>query len=135
MLLARSVRPGLDDGPMSASRLWFSAGGGIASQPAIVPITIARGIGGAEMARSWMVRLAPLTPIQVAGAWPDADTVTVTGPVSSLQPAPPVPPSGDWPLEENRARPVESVSAWHGSSSAAAPTRTAALDRRLRVSS
>src|SRR5689334_1423472 len=101
MLLARSVRSGFDDAPMSARRLWFSAGAGIVSQPAIVPITVARPSGGDEMARSWTVRLPPLTPIQVAGAWPDADTVSVTGPVSSLQPAPPVPPSGDWPVDEN----------------------------------
>src|SRR4030095_8164097 len=96
MLLARSLRSGFDEAPMSASRLWFSAGAGMVSQPAIVPVTVARPITGAEMARSWMVRLAPLTPIQVLGAWPDADPVRVTGPVSSLQHAPPLPQSGDW---------------------------------------
>ena len=69
------------------------------------------------MARSAIVTLMPSTPIQVLGAWPEADTVSVTALVSSLQPAPPeAPPSAlaAAPLESNRASPVESVSARHG---------------------
>src|SRR5678815_5661993 len=72
-----------------------------------------------EIARSAMVTLPPSTPIQVLGAWPDADTVIVAGLLSSLQPAPPVPPSGSPPVDVKRVSPVESVSAWHGSSSPA----------------
>ena len=137
-LFARSVRSGFDDAPMNASRLWFAAGAGMSSQPAMVPITVARPSAGAEMARSAIVTLLPSTPIQVLGAWPEADTVSVTAFVSSAQPAPPeAPPSGvaAAPLESNRASPVESVSAMHGASSSAAPTRTDALDNTLRVSS
>src|SRR6185295_13328405 len=139
MLLARSVRAGSLDAPMMASRLWSAAGAGIASQPAIVPDTVARGSAGAEIARSAIVTLLPSTPIHVLGAWPVADTVSVTALVSSLQPDAPAPPSAlpldPDALESKRASPVESVSAWHGSVSSAAPTRTVALDSTLRVSS
>ena len=102
---------------MNARRLWFAAGAGKSSQPAMVPITVARPSAGAEMARTAIVTLLPLTPIQVLGAWPEADTVSVTGLVSSVQPAPPeAPPSAlaAAALESNRARPVESVSAIAG---------------------
>ncbi len=137
-LFARSVRSGFDDAPMNAIRLWSAAGAGMSSQPVIVPITVARPSAGDEMARNAIVALPPSTPIQVLGAWPEADTVNVTGFVSSAQPAPPdAPPSGVAvaALESNRASPVESVSAMHGASSSAAPTRTDALDNTLPVSS
>ena len=68
------------------------------SQPPIVPITVARPSSGVEVARRAMVTLLPLQPIQVVGAWPVADTVIVTGFVSSLQPPAP-PPSGVPPLD------------------------------------
>ena len=68
--------------------------------------------------------VAAVAPIQVLGAWPDAEMVIVTGLVSSLQ-----------SFDTNTARPVESVSPAHGSCSSVAPTRTAALDSTSRVSS
>src|SRR5438045_1069009 len=122
MLLARSVRSGLFDAPITASVWWLAAGGGRLSQPATVPVTVARPSAGAEIARSAMVRLLPLTPIQVVGAWPDAETVTVTAPSSSLQ-----------SFAAKVASPVELVSASHGCASAAAPTRPPPLGRPLRV--
>ena len=82
------------------------AGAGNVSQPAIVPVTVARPRTGAEIARSAIVRLVPLAPIQVPGAWPDADTVSVTGFVSSLQPVLPLPPSAPPPADVKRASPV-----------------------------
>src|SRR5262245_63574204 len=100
MLLARSVRLGFDDAPTKASVLWFAAGGGSVSQLRSVPMTIARPRFGAEIARSGTVRLLPSTPIQVLGAWPVADTVSVSGFVSSLQAVLPAPPStAPWPVD------------------------------------
>ena len=81
----------------------------MSSQPAMVPITVARPSAGDEMARNAIVTLLPSTPIQVLGAWPEADTVSVTAFVSSLQPAPPeAPPSAVAcaALASNRASPV-----------------------------
>src|SRR5262249_48321563 len=93
MLLARSVRCGFDDAPISASVLWLAGGAGFGSRVAMVPTAVACPRLGIEIARSGTVRLLPSTPIQVLGAWPVADTVSVSGFVSSLQPTAPTPPS------------------------------------------